>query len=61
MVAKSLSLKQATQKIEKLREEIKYHEKKYYVDSTLEALGFWGLVCDLAEMMKFVPNTDLPY
>jgi DNA ligase (NAD+) len=32
-VQKSLSLKQATQKIKKLRQEISHHEKKYYIDN----------------------------
>ena len=33
MATKPLSLKQAAQKIQKLRTGIKYHEKKYYVDN----------------------------
>jgi DNA ligase (NAD+) len=33
MLVKSLSYKQTAQKIQKLRKEIKYHEKKYYVDN----------------------------
>ena len=33
MLVKSFSYKQTAQKIQKLRKEIKYHEKKYYVDN----------------------------
>lgn len=62
MAAKSLSLKQATQKIEKLRKEIKYHEKKYYVDSDpqISDPAFDLIVKELDKLEKQFPELITP-
>jgi len=62
MAAKSLSLKQATQKIEKLRKEIKYHEKKYYVDNDpqISDYAFDLIVKELDKLEKQFPELITP-
>lgn len=54
MSTKHLSLKQAEQKIEKLRKEITYHEKKYYVDNDpqISDFEFDMLVKELEDLEK---------
>jgi len=58
MNPKQLSPKQAEQKIRKLREEIKYHEKKYYVDNDPQIADyeFDLLVKSLKELEKQFPE-----
>jgi DNA ligase (NAD+) len=62
MAAKSLSLKQATQHIEKLRKEIKYHEKKYYVDNDpqISDHAFDLIVKELDKLEKQFPELITP-
>ena len=62
MVQKSLSFKQAAQKIQKLREEIKYHEKKYYVDNDpqISDYEFDLLVKELEEYERQFPKLITP-
>ena len=59
---KSLSLKQASQKIKKLREEIKHHEKKYYIDNDpqISDYEFDLLVKKLEELEKQFPKLITP-
>ncbi|KPK78754.1 MAG: aromatic ring-opening dioxygenase LigA [candidate division Zixibacteria bacterium SM23_73] len=59
---KSLSLKQATQKIKKLREEISHHEKKYYVDNDpqISDYEFDLLVKELEELEEEFPELITP-
>ena len=61
-MAKSFSLKQAAQKIQKLREKIKYHEKKYYVDNNpqISDYEFDLLVKELEELEKQFPELITP-
>ena len=61
-MAKSLSLKQAAQKIQKLREKIKYHGKKYYVnnDPQISDYEFDLLVKELEELEKQFPELITP-
>jgi len=61
-VQKSLSLKQATQKIKKLREEISHHEKKYYVDNDpqISDYEFDLLVKELEELEEEFPELITP-
>jgi len=61
-MAKPLSLKQAAQKIQKLREEIKSHEKKYYVDNDpqISDYEFDTLVKELEELEKQFPELITP-
>jgi len=61
-VQKSLSLKQASQKIKKLREEIKHHEKKYYIDNDpqISDYEFDLLVKKLEELEKQFPKLITP-
>ena len=58
MGSKKLSPKQAEPKIRKLREEIKYHEKKYYVDNDpqISDYEFDLLVKDLKELEERFPE-----
>jgi len=61
-VQKFLSLKQAAQKIKKLREKIKHHEKKYYVDNDpqISDYEFDLLVKKLQELEKQFPELITP-
>jgi len=61
-VQKSLSFKQTAQKIKKLREEIKYHEKKYYVDNDpqISDYEFDLLVKKLEELENQFPELITP-
>jgi len=62
MIIKPLSFKQAKQKIKKLREEIKYHEKKYYVDNDpqISDYEFDKLVKELKEYENQFPELITP-
>ncbi len=62
MSSRHLSLKQAEQKIEKLRREIIYHEKKYYVDNDpqISDFEFDKLVKELEELEKQFPELIVP-
>ncbi len=62
MSSKHLSLQQAEQKIEKLRKEIIYHEKKYYVDNDpqISDFEFDKLVKELDELEKQFPELITP-
>ena len=62
MLAKSLSYKQATQKIQKLRKEIKYHERKYYVDNDpqISDYEFDILVKELEKLESQFPELITP-
>ncbi len=62
MATKPLSLKQAAQKIQKLREDIKYHEKKYYVDNDpqISDYEFDMLVKELEKLEKKFPELITP-
>lgn len=62
MGPEQLSRKQAEQKIRKLREEIKYHEKKYYVDNDpqISDYEFDLLVKNLKELEKKFPELITP-
>jgi len=62
MGPKQLSRKQAEQKIRKLREEIKYHEKKYYVDidPQISDYEFDLLVKNLKELEERFPELITP-
>lgn len=62
MIIKSLSFKQAKQKIKKLIEEIKYHEKKYYVDNDpqISDYEFDKLVKKLKEFENQFPELITP-
>lgn len=61
-MAKPLSVKEATRKIKKLREEIKYHEKKYYIDSDpqISDYEFDLLAKELEELEKQFPELITP-
>ncbi len=61
-MAKSLSFKQASQKIQKLRKEIKYHEKKYYVDNDpqISDYEFDTLVKELEKLENQFPELITP-
>lgn len=62
MGPEQLSRKQAEKKIRKLREEIKYHEKKYYVDNDpqISDYEFDLLVKNLKELEKQFPELITP-
>jgi len=62
MGPKQLSRKQTEQRIRKLREEIKYHEKKYYVDNDpqISDCEFDLLVKNLKELEKQFPELITP-
>ena len=62
MLVKSLSYKQTTQKIQKLRKEIKYHEKKYYVDNDPQVSDheFDLLVKELEKLESQFPRLITP-
>lgn len=62
MATKSLSLKQAAQKIQKLRTSIKYHEKKYYIDNDpqISDYEFDMLAKDLEKLEKQFPEMITP-
>ncbi len=62
MGPKQLSRKHAEQRIRKLREEIKYHEKKYYVDNDPQIADyeFDLLVKNLKELEKQFPELITP-
>jgi DNA ligase (NAD+) len=62
MPTKPLPLKQATQKIQKIRENIKYHEKKYYVDNDpqISDYEFDTLVKELEKLEKQFPELVTP-
>jgi DNA ligase (NAD+) len=62
MATKPLSLKQAAQKIQNLRTNIKYHEKKYYVDSDpqISDYEFDLLVKELEKLEKQFPELITP-
>jgi DNA ligase (NAD+) len=62
MVTKPLSLKQAAQKIQKLRTSIKYHEKKYYVDNDpqISDYEFDMLIKELEKLEKQFPELITP-
>jgi len=62
MSTKPLSLKQAAQKIQKIRENIKYHEKKYYVDNDpqISDYEFDMLVKELEKLEKQFPELITP-
>lgn len=59
---KSLSLQEAGKKINKLREEIKYHEKKYYVDNDpqISDYEFDLLVKELEKLESQFPELITP-
>ena len=62
MATKSFSLKQAAQKIQKLRTSIKHHEKKYYVDNDpqISDYEFDMLVKELGKLEKQFPELITP-
>jgi len=62
MTTQKISLKQAEQKIQKLREDIKYHEKKYYVDNDpqISDSEFDQLVKRLKELETQFPQLITP-
>jgi DNA ligase (NAD+) len=62
MSARHLSLKQAEQKIEKLRKDITHHEKRYYVDNNpqISDFEFDMLVKKLEELEKQFPELVTP-
>ena len=62
MATKSLSLKQAAQKIQKLRTSIKYHEIKYYVDNDPQISDYEYdiLVKELEKLEKQFPELITP-
>ncbi|MQY56616.1 NAD-dependent DNA ligase LigA, partial [bacterium] len=62
MSARHLPLKQAKQRIQKLREDIKYHEKKYYVDNDpqISDFEFDTLVKELEALEKQFPELITP-
>jgi len=62
MATKSISLKQAALKIQKLRTSIKYHEKKYYVDNDpqISDYEFDMLVKELGKLEKQFPELITP-
>ncbi len=62
MAATSITLKQAQKKIKKLREEIKYHEKKYYVDNDpqISDYEFDMLAKELEKLEKQFPELVTP-
>jgi len=62
MADKPLSLKQAAQKIQKLRTSIKHHEKKYYVDNDpqISDYEFDMLVKELEKLEKQFPELITP-
>ncbi len=62
MAKKILSRQQALRKIQKLREEIKRHEKKYYVDNDpqISDYEFDQLVKELEKLEKQFPDTVTP-
>jgi len=62
MVNKPLSIDQAKQKIQKLREKIRYHEKKYYVDNDpqISDYEFDQLVKELKGLEKNFPELITP-
>lgn len=62
MVKKAFSLNQAKKKIQKLRDEIKYHEKKYYVDNDpqISDYEFDLLVKELEELERQFPELITP-
>jgi DNA ligase (NAD+) len=62
MATKPLSLKQAAQKTQKIRENIKYHEKKYYVDNDpqISDYEFDMLVKELEKLEKQFPELITP-
>lgn len=59
---KSLSLQEARKKINKLREKIKYHEKKYYVDNDpqISDYEFDLLVKELEKLESQFPELIIP-
>jgi DNA ligase (NAD+) len=59
----TLSFQQATKKIQDLREKIKYHEKKYYVDNDpqISDYEFDLLVKELQALEKQFPELISPY
>ncbi|MFB0564659.1 MAG: NAD-dependent DNA ligase LigA [Candidatus Aminicenantaceae bacterium] len=61
-MTKPLSLKQASRKIQKLKDEIKYHEKKYYVDNNpqISDYEFDLLVKKLEEIERQFPELITP-
>jgi DNA ligase (NAD+) len=61
-LAESLSYKQARQKIQKRRKEIKYHEKKYYVDNApqISDYEFDMLVKELEKLERQFPELITP-
>jgi len=61
-VSKSLSLKQAARRIQKLREEISGHEKKYYVDNNpqISDAEFDRLVRELQDLELRFPELVTP-
>lgn len=62
MSTKNLSFKQAEQKIEKVRKEITYHEKKYYIDNApqISDFEFDMLVKELEKLEKQFPELVTP-
>ena len=62
MSTRHLSLKQAKQKIKKIRNDIEYHEKKYYVynDPQISDFEFDMLVKELEELEKQFPELITP-
>lgn len=62
MATQALSLKQAEKKVDKLREKIKYHEKKYYVDNDpqISDYEFDQLVKELEKLEKQFPELITP-
>jgi len=62
MATKPFPLKQAPQKIQKLRTSIKYHEKKYYVDNDPQISDheFDTLVKELEKLEKQFPDLITP-
>lgn len=62
MSTKNLSLKQAEQRIRKLRKEIEYHEKKYYMDNDpqISDIEFDMLVKELEGLEKQFPQLITP-
>lgn len=62
MATKKISLVQAKNEIQRLREEIKYHEKKYYVDSDpqISDYEFDKLVKKLEELERQFPELITP-
>ncbi len=61
-MSRSLSREQAAKRVQKLREEIAYHEKKYYVDNNpqISDAEFDRLIGELQDVERRFPNLITP-